>query len=64
MKIKILTDSETLLHGTIRNASTTERRLIKFINAKSEAYNEGTINHVIRIRRGYSLADSVTNLKY
>ena len=62
-KIKLLTDSETVFKVVIRNASTTERRLMIDIKAAREAYNEGTINDVIWIRRDYNLADAMTKYK-
>lgn len=62
-KIKLLTDSETLFNVVIRNASTTERRLMIDIKAAREAYNEGTINDVVWIRRDYNLADAMTKYK-
>lgn len=40
-KILILADSETLFNVVIRNGTTTEKKLMIYIKASQEAYNEG-----------------------
>ena len=60
VKIKILTDSATLFNVMVRNASTTEKRLMIDIKAAREAYNEDIIDSVTWIRRQYNLADAMT----
>lgn len=60
LKIKILADSETLFNFIIRDASTTERRLMIHVKAVREAYNDVTVEDDIWIRRNYNLADVVT----
>lgn len=60
LKIQILTDSETLFYVIVRNASTTERRLMIDVQAAREAYNDGIIDDIIWIERKYNLADAMT----
>lgn len=60
LNIKILTDSEKLFNVIIRNAPTTERRIIIEEKAAGEAYKDGIIDDVIWIRRKYDLANFVT----
>ena len=60
LKIKTLTDSEALFNVMIKNANTTEKRLMIDIKAAREAFNDGIIEHIVWIRRQFNLADSVT----
>ena len=60
LKIRILTDSDTLFKVVIRNAATTEKRLMIDVKAAREAYNQGIIEDVMWIRRDYNLADAMT----
>lgn len=59
VKIKILTDSTTLFNLMIRNASTTEKRLMIDIKATTEAYNNDNIDSMIWIRRKFNLVDAM-----
>ena len=63
MKIRILTDSETLFNVVIKNASTKEKRLMIDIKAARQAYNEGIISDIIWARRDYNLGDAMTKAK-
>lgn len=54
IKIKWLTDSKILFSVIIRNASSTEKRLIIDVKAAREAYNDGIIDDIIWIRRKYN----------
>ena len=60
LKIKILTDTETLFNVMIKNANTTEKRLMIDIKAAREAYNEGIIEDIVWIRRQFNLAHAMT----
>lgn len=51
LKIKILTDIETLFYVVIKNASTTVRRLMIDIKVAIKAYNEVIFNASISSRR-------------
>lgn len=63
MKIKIPTDSETILNVIIRNECSTERSLMIDIKATRKAYNEAIIIALTWIRREHSLADAMRKAK-
>lgn len=60
LKIQVLNDSETLINVIIRNASTTEKRLMLDVKYANEAYNDVIIDGIIWIRRKLNMADAVT----
>lgn len=46
LRVQVLTDSETLFNEIIRNASTTEKRLMIDMKAAREAYNNSIIDDI------------------
>lgn len=50
-KIQVFADSETLFHFIIRNALTTERRLIADFKAEREAHNDEITDDIILIKK-------------
>lgn len=60
LKVQVLKDSETLTSVIISKASTTGKRIMIDVKADKEAYNDGIIDNIIRIRRKLNLADVMT----
>lgn len=57
-----LIDSKILFNVIISNGPTTGKKIMFYIKASREAYNERIVDNIIRIRRTYNLADAMTKL--
>lgn len=60
LKIKNLTNSETLFNVIIRDPSEIERILMDYVKAAMDAYNDGIVEYVLWIGRNYYLAGTTT----
>lgn len=59
LKLFVLRESETLFNVIIRNGPTTGKRLMIYVKASLETYNELIIHDIIWIPRKYNFADAM-----